>query len=89
MKKNTYFIQHGKLSEDLARHWFAETILAIEHMHDSGYVHRDIKPENILIHEDRHVRVTDFGTIRKLDEEKEEDGPLSPVSEEMSKLSKF
>jgi serine/threonine protein kinase len=75
------------LSEDLTRHWFAETILAIEHMHDSGYVHRDIKPENILVHEDRHVRVTDFGTIRKLEAEEPEQAK-SPFSEEMGNLSK-
>jgi len=68
---------HGKLPEDLTKHWFAETCLAIEHMHEKGYVHRDIKPENILIHEDRHVRVTDFGTIRKL--EQDDETTMSPA----------
>jgi len=64
-KNGTLFdkiLDFGKLPEDLTRHWIGETILAIEHMHLKGIVHRDLKPENILIYEDRHVRVTDFGT---------------------------
>jgi eukaryotic-like serine/threonine-protein kinase len=34
---------------------------ALDHAHQSGVVHRDIKPANLLLGQDGHVWVTDFG----------------------------
>jgi serine/threonine protein kinase/Flp pilus assembly protein TadD len=34
---------------------------ALEHAHQMGVVHRDIKPANLLIDQDGHLRITDFG----------------------------
>lgn len=34
--------------------------LAIEHVHDSGFMHLDFKPENILVTRNGHVRLVDF-----------------------------
>lgn len=30
---------------DLARRYFAETLLAVEYIHDYGIIHRDLKPD--------------------------------------------
>lgn len=36
-------------SEDVARFYIAEVILAIEYLHKKNIIYRDLKPENILI----------------------------------------
>lgn len=38
-------------SEDVARFYIAEIILAIEYLHKKNIIYRDLKPENILIGE--------------------------------------
>lgn len=35
----------GPLPVDMARMYFAETMLALEYLHNYGIVHRDLKPD--------------------------------------------
>ncbi|XP_041358268.1 microtubule-associated serine/threonine-protein kinase 3-like isoform X2 [Gigantopelta aegis] len=51
----------GPLPLDLARMYFAETVLALEYLHSYGIVHRDLKPDNFLINATGHIKLTDFG----------------------------
>uniref|UniRef100_A0A667Z9U4 non-specific serine/threonine protein kinase n=1 Tax=Myripristis murdjan TaxID=586833 RepID=A0A667Z9U4_9TELE len=37
----------GALPVDMARMYFAETVLALEYLHNYGIVHRDLKPDNL------------------------------------------
>ena len=34
--------------------------VALEHVHDSGYMHLDVKPENVLVTRNANVRLVDF-----------------------------
>ncbi|XP_031688730.1 microtubule-associated serine/threonine-protein kinase 1 isoform X2 [Oncorhynchus kisutch] len=51
----------GALPVELTKMYFAETVLALEYLHNYGIVHRDLKPDNLLITSMGHIKLTDFG----------------------------
>ncbi|KAK8883548.1 RAC-gamma serine/threonine-protein kinase [Tritrichomonas musculus] len=38
-------------------------VLGIGYFHSKGYIYRDLKPDNILINEDGHIKIADFGLV--------------------------
>lgn len=62
----TLLSKFDRLSEEMARFYLAETVLAIDSLHKLGYVHRDIKPDNILLDLNGHIRLADFGSCLKM-----------------------
>lgn len=65
----TILMKKDILSEDEARFYIAETALAIDYVHKLDYIHRDLKPDNVLINRDGHVKLTDFGLCKAVDED--------------------
>lgn len=43
----------------------AELLLTIEYLRSQKFIHRDIKPGNILIADDGHIRLIDFGLCKR------------------------
>ena len=44
--------------------FFAEVILAFEHIHNHNIIYRDLKPENILLDEQGHIKICDFNLAK-------------------------
>ncbi|KAG2313632.1 hypothetical protein Bca52824_025189 [Brassica carinata] len=47
-------------TEDAARLFASEVLLALEYLHMLGIVYRDLKPENVLVRDDGHIMLSDF-----------------------------
>ncbi|XP_075344756.1 uncharacterized protein LOC142402824 [Mycteria americana] len=60
-----YIIAKDRLSEEEARVFFRQIVSAIAYVHSQGYAHRDLKPENLLIDEEHHLKLIDFGLCAK------------------------
>ncbi|XP_009365979.1 serine/threonine-protein kinase tricornered-like [Pyrus x bretschneideri] len=63
----TLLMRKDTLTEDEARFYIGETILAIESIHKHNYIHRDIKPDNLLLDRNGHMKLSDFGLCKPLD----------------------
>eukprot|EP00753_Platysulcus_tardus_P003418 PLAT12454.1.p1 GENE.PLAT12454.1~~PLAT12454.1.p1 ORF type:complete len:511 (-),score=280.29 PLAT12454.1:68-1600(-) len=57
--------RHKRFSEDRARLYAAEILLALEKLHSLDCIYRDLKPENCLLNADGHVKLTDFGLSKE------------------------
>ena len=55
-------MRKGPLPEDIAVVLFSELCFAVHYLHKTrNIIHRDIKLENVLLDENGHVRLSDFG----------------------------
>ena len=93
-KKNYYFVMEylpggdvytllskNNLPKKTIQLIVAETILAVNYLHNNRIIHHDIKPENILITPKGHFKLSDFGLSKTL----EDYGDVSPSPSQVVK----
>jgi eukaryotic-like serine/threonine-protein kinase len=68
-------VARGPLPTERVALVMTETLAALAAAHARGVLHRDIKPSNILLQQDGHTKITDFGIAKSFDIRKDP-GPL-------------
>jgi serine/threonine protein kinase len=64
-----YHLHHStiNLTEEVAKFYIIELILGLEFLHQNNVIFRDLKPENILLDSEGHIRISDFGLSKILE----------------------
>ncbi|KAK7881501.1 hypothetical protein WMY93_029910 [Mugilogobius chulae] len=52
---------YGYFDQDMSVKYISEVALALDYLHRHGIIHRDLKPDNMLISNEGHIKLTDFG----------------------------
>ena len=63
----TLLIEKDIFTEEESRFFTAELVLAVESVHKLGYIHRDLKPDNVLIGNNGHIKLSDFGLCKHVE----------------------
>ena len=64
--------KNGSLDHASTRFLMGEVVAALASIHEIGFVYADLKPENIVITEEGHAKLTDFGGCRAVTKEAKE-----------------
>ena len=62
---SSHLLQEKRFSEERARIYICEILLALEELHKRDIIFRDLKPDNIVLDKEGHALLTDFGLSKE------------------------
>ena len=57
-----------QFDNERTKFYIMEIVLALEFLHKNNMIYRDLKPENILLDDKGHIKLTDFGLSKIMEE---------------------
>lgn len=66
LRYNLSIAPNQRFSEERAKFYICQIMLAVQYCHSMNILHRDIKPENILLTQSGYIKLTDFGISKLL-----------------------
>ena len=64
----SYLRNAGRFNNATAHFYACEIVSALDYLHSKSIVYRDLKPENLLLDKDGHLKITDFGFAKTLED---------------------
>lgn len=61
-----HLIYEGKLQPIHVKYILYQLLVGLNYLHHSNLIHRDLKPSNLLINSDCSIKICDFGLVRYL-----------------------
>ena len=60
-----HLLLEKRFSEERAKFYICEVLLALENLHQRDIIFRDLKPDNVVLDEEGHCKLTDFGLSKE------------------------
>ena len=60
-----HLLLEKRFSEERAKFYLCEVLLALEDLHKRDIIFRDLKPDNVVLDKDGHCKLTDFGLSKE------------------------
>lgn len=62
----TYMQDKHSFSEEHAKFYAGNVLLALQYLHEKNIIYRDLKPENLLMSREGYIKIADFGFAKRL-----------------------